>query len=281
MYEDPQGRMRRLLSAYAANAEVQMRDEMNEEHRLQPITDPQQTALIQDFFTERQLYIADGHHRYETALNYREEIRQQRHIDDNDAVNYVLMSLIDVDDPGLLVLPTHRLLSRLSAAALSSLSSQQMEQYFIVRQLDPTATSDAMLAELARVGAEQPSLVVCNREHNWLLSPNEQGKRRMRESGHSAAWNELDVAVAHTLLLETLLGIKAEEVTSGTYIKYTRDAEQAREAVQKGEAQVALLLNATKVRQICEVAQADDRMPQKSTYFYPKLISGLVMNPLW
>ncbi|HAE83883.1 MAG TPA: DUF1015 domain-containing protein [Ktedonobacter sp.] len=281
MYEDPQGRMRRLLSAYAANAEVQMRDEMNEEHRLQPITDPQQTALIQDFFTERQLYIADGHHRYETALNYREEIRQQRHIDDNDAVNYVLMSLIDVDDPGLLVLPTHRLLSRLSVAALSSLSSQQMEQYFIVRQLDPTATSDAMLAELARVGAEQPSLVVCNREHNWLLSPNEQGKRRMRESGHSAAWNELDVAVAHTLLLETLLGIKAEEVTSGTYIKYTRDAEQAREAVQKGEAQVALLLNATKVRQICEVAQADDRMPQKSTYFYPKLISGLVMNPLW
>ena len=103
----------------------------------------------------------------------------------------------------------------------------------------------------------------------------------MMESGHSAAWNELDVAVAHTLVLEALLGIRAEDVTSGTYIRYTRDAEQALEAVRSGDAQATLLLNATRVRQICEVAQADDRMPQKSTYFYPKLMSGLVMNPLW
>ena len=110
---------------------------------------------------------------------------------------------------------------------------------------------------------------------------NEQGKKQMLASGHSAAWNDLDVAVAHTLILEALLGIHAEEVTSGTYVRYTRDAGQALEAVHSGNAQGALLLNATRVRQICEVAQADDRMPQKSTYYYPKLISGLVMNPLW
>ncbi len=282
MYEDPQGRMRRLLSAYAAAAEVQITDEVNEGHRLQPITDPAQVALIQDFFAERQLYIADGHHRYETALNYREEVREQRrHIDDDDAVNFVLMALIDVDDPGLLVLPTHRLLFGLSSEALGSLNSQQLAQYFTVRQLDTTATSDAMLAELASVGEKQPPLVVSTREQNWLLQLNESGKRRMLESGHSAAWNELDVAVAHTLVLDTLLGIRAEDITSGMYIRYTRDAEQANEAVRSGDAQAALLLNATRIKQICEVAQADDRMPQKSTYFYPKLISGLVMNPLW
>src|SRR6266566_7197895 len=85
MYEDPQGRMRRLLSTYAADAEVQFTDEVNEGHRLQPITDPAQVVLFQDFFAERQLYIADGHHRYETALNYREEIRElRRHINDDD-----------------------------------------------------------------------------------------------------------------------------------------------------------------------------------------------------
>src|SRR5205823_13269849 len=115
MYEDPQGRMRRLLSVYASNAQVQITDEVNEEHHLQAITDLEQIALIQNFFAERQLYIADGHHRYETALNYREEIREQRrNIYPDDPVNFVLMALIDLDDPGLLVLPTHRLLFGLS-----------------------------------------------------------------------------------------------------------------------------------------------------------------------
>ena len=250
--------------------------------RLQPITDPAQVVFFQDFFAERQLYIADGHHRYETALNYREEIRElRRHINDDDAVNFVLMALIDVDDPGLLVLPTHRLLFGLSSEALGSLNSQQLAQYFTVQQLDTTMKSDAMLAVLASSGEKQPSLVVVTRDQNWLLLLNESGRRRMMESGHSAAWNALDVAVAHTLVLEALLGIRAEDVTSGTYIRYTRDAEQALEVVRSGDAQAALLLNATRVRQICEVAQADDRMPQKSTYFYPKLMSGLVMNPLW
>ena len=119
MYEDPQGRIRRLLAAHASNADIQFTDEVNEQHRLHLFTDPTQIALIQNFFAERQLYIADGHHRYETALNYREEIREQRrYIHENDAVNFVLMALIDVDDPGLLVLPTHRLLIGLSPEAL-------------------------------------------------------------------------------------------------------------------------------------------------------------------
>ena len=120
LYDDPQGRIRRLLGAYADKAEVRMTDEVGEGHRLQHITDPAQIDLIQNFFAERQLYIADGHHRYETALNYREEIREQRrqlHVD--DAVQFVLMALVDVDDPGLLVLPTHRLLSGLPSHGLT------------------------------------------------------------------------------------------------------------------------------------------------------------------
>src|SRR5205085_3932974 len=127
VYDDPQDRMRRLLTAYAANPEITITDEVNEEHRLHPITDANQIALIQNFFAERQLYIADGHHRYETALNYRDEVREQRrHLHVEDAVNFVLMALIDVDDPGLLVLPTHRLLFGLSSEALSSISSQRL-----------------------------------------------------------------------------------------------------------------------------------------------------------
>jgi len=282
VYDDPQGRMRRLLTPYAENPEIMITDEANEEHRLHPITDTDQIALIKNFFAERQLYIADGHHRYETALNYREEIRQQRkQLHPDDAVNFVLMALIDTDDPGFLVLPTHRLLFGLNPFAINALSSEDLAQYFTVRTLDMAGASETTLKQLAQAGEESPSLVLSTAQQRWLLSLNAQGKSRMAESGHSEAWNELDVAVAHTLVIEDLLGLSLADITAGKSIRYIRDAQEALQAVQSGEAQAAILLNATPVKQVRDVAKADDRMPQKSTYFYPKLISGLVMNPLW
>jgi len=285
MYDDPQGRMRALLAPYAAGAEVKITDEVNEEHRLQPITDSKQIALIQDFFAERQLYIADGHHRYETALNYRNEVREQRHgLDPDDAINFVLMALVDLDDPGLLILPTHRVLFGLDAGAFHALSSEYFAQYFKVRELGRAGTDpglEFLEQELVQASEHHPSFVVSTVEQTWLLSLNEQGRRRMVESGHSAAWNELDVAVAHLLVLEELLGLSAGDIRAGKYVRYMHDAPEALQAVQTGEAQAALLFHATRVRQVCDVAKADDRMPQKSTYFYPKLITGLVMNPLW
>ncbi|MHB8599272.1 MAG: DUF1015 domain-containing protein [Ktedonobacteraceae bacterium] len=283
LYDDPQGRIRRLLGTCAAQAEVQITDEANEGHSLHPIADEQVVSSIMDFFLQRQLYIADGHHRYETALQYRDEIREQRHeLLDTDAANFVLMALIDLDDPGMLVLPTHRLLFNLNPEALQGLTSENLARYFTVQTLGDTLSSEALVAQLA-VGADvsRPSLVLSVAGQNWLLSINEQGQQRMQESGHSAAWNNLDVAVAHTLIIEDMLGLNAQDMTAGTNIRYMRDAKQALQAVQAGEAQAAILLNATRVRQICDVADADDRMPQKSTYFYPKLITGLVMNPLW
>lgn len=282
MYEDPQGRIRRLLSAYAAQAEIHFTDELNEEHLLQPITDAQQSALLHDFFSERQLYIADGHHRYETALNYREEVREQRkQIASDDAVNFALMALIDVDDPGLLVLPTHRLLFNLDAERLQALSQQNLTRYFTVRALVTGEASETLLQQLVQAGEDAPSFLITTATRKLLLSLNEYGKARMTQTGHSEAWNELDVSVAHTLVLEELVGLSAADATAGTYLGYTPDAQQALQAVETGEAQAALLLNATKVRQVCAVSQADESMPQKSTYFYPKLITGLVLNPLW
>ncbi|HZU69899.1 MAG TPA: DUF1015 domain-containing protein [Ktedonobacteraceae bacterium] len=284
LYNDPQGRIRKLLNSSATNPEVKITDEVGEEHVLRAITDRQHIALIQDFFAGRQLFIADGHHRYETALNYREEVlEQRRQLRPDDAVNFVLMALIDIDDPGLVVLPTHRLVFGLGQDALDALAAGRLADYFTVRTLGQAgeANADALLQELAAAGTSVPSLIVQTANQAWLLSLNEQGRARMAHSGHSDAWNELDVAVAHTLVLEHLLGLRAEDVTAGTHIRYTRDAQQALAAVRKGDAQLALLLNPTRVRQVCEVAGAGDKMPQKSTYFYPKLITGLVMNPLW
>jgi uncharacterized protein (DUF1015 family) len=280
MYDDPQGRLRRLFANYVSGRALRITDEVGEEHRLQPITDAEQISLIQDFFAQRPLYIADGHHRYETALNYREQIREQRRkLHDDDAVSFVLMALVDLDDPGLVVLPTHRLLFGLSEQALQNLSSQKLGQYFSLQDLDPQASSDELLRQLA--AAAGSSSILSTPQRNRLLSLNGQGRERMERSGHAAAWNELDVAVVHTLILEDLLGISPAEAAAGAHLRYTRDAEQALEAVQSEEAQAALLLEPTLVRQICDVAAADERMPQKSTYFYPKLITGMVINPLW
>lgn len=281
MYDDPQGRMRRMLSPYGEQAELQCTDDAGEEHRLHAITDAQQIALIQDFFEQRQLYIADGHHRYETALAYRQEILEQRHeLHPEDAANFALMALIDLDDPGLLVLPTHRLLFGLEQEVLEQLSAQQLAQYFTVQPITTSVTSEVE-QQLAQAGQEEPAFIISMAQQTLLLRLNEQGKMHMQSSGHSAAWNELDVAVAHQLILEELLGLGAAAMAAGAHIRYNRDAAEALQAVHTGEAQVALLLNATRVRQICAVAEADDQMPQKSTYFYPKLITGLVMNPLW
>jgi uncharacterized protein (DUF1015 family) len=282
MYEDPQGRIRRLLNTYATNPQVSILDEAGEEHRLHPINDPQQIALIQNFFAERQLYIADGHHRYETALAYQAEMREQRRdLHPDDAINFTLMALIDVDDPGWLVLPTHRLLFNLSQDALAALSPEQLARYFHVQFLEPTATPDVVLAQLTAAGQQGPSFVIWTTNQATLLQLNEQGERLMAASDHSAAWNRVDVAIAQRLILEELLGISATDMAAGTHVRFTHEPEQAFQALKKGDIQAMLLLNSTPLRQVCEVAQADDRMPQKSTYLYPKLITGLVMNPLW
>ncbi len=282
LYEDPQGRMRRLLSNLADQAAIQVSDEAGEEHRFHPLNDPEQIALIHDFFSQHQLYIADGHHRYTTALSYQQEILAQRkELNPEDGINFVLMALIDVDDPGMLVLPTHRLLHNLPAEAQRKLSAEHLSPYFNVQVLAEGSTQGTVLQALKDAGQKNASLAVLCPHQTLLLSINEQGQHAMEQSGHTSAWNVLDVAIAQHLVLELVLGLRAEDMTAGTYVRYTHDSTEAFASVHNGAAQGALILNATPLRQVCDVAQADDRMPQKSTYLYPKLITGLIINPLW
>lgn len=282
LYDDPQRRITGLLNRYADEAEIQIKDEVGEEHRLHPISDPQQIALIHDFFSQRQLHIADGHHRYTTALSYQQEILAQRkELNQEDGINFMLMALIDVEDPGMLVLPTHRLLNNLSQEALRKLSQEQLSRHFSVQFLDQGLPQDTVLQVLHKAGQERASLVILHPDQTLLVSINEQGQHAMEQSGHTAAWNVLDVAIAQHLVLESILGLSAEDMIAGTHVRYTHDSTEAFHSVRSGASQAALILNATPLRQVCDVAQADDRMPQKSTYFYPKLTTGLVINPLW
>ncbi|HEY7414497.1 MAG TPA: DUF1015 domain-containing protein [Ktedonobacteraceae bacterium] len=282
LYEDPQGRLRRLLNTFADQATIQITDDASEEHRFHALTDPQQIELIRDFFSQRQLYIADGHHRYTTALSYQQEILAQRkELNPEDGINFVLMALVDVDDPGMLVLPTHRLLHNLHTEAQRKLSPEHLSRYFNVQVLAEGSSQATVLQALKDAGQKSSSLVVLCPHQTLLLSVNEQGQQAMEQSGHTSAWNVLDVAITQHLVLESVLELRAEDMTAGTYVRYTHDSMEAFESVRGGTSQAALILNATPLRQVCDVAQADDRMPQKSTYLYPKLTTGLIINPLW
>ncbi|HEX5155569.1 MAG TPA: DUF1015 domain-containing protein [Ktedonobacterales bacterium] len=286
LYDDPAGELASLLGFIRTQEPLAVfSDDAGEEHHLWIAQDDALAAQVAAFFADRQLYIADGHHRYETALTYREEVRALRHdLDEDDAVNFTLMGLSALNDPGLVVLPTHRILRDLDAARLATLD-ETLAAHFTSEPLE--GESADWLRALA-AGEAGTAFVLVRPDGARLIKLNDAGARAMldvrgEDVGASDAWRTLDVAVLHALVLDAALGVTPAAVRAGEHISYTRDAETAATAVRAGSdgAQLAALLNATPPAAIRDVARAGDRMPQKSTYFYPKLITGLVINPLW
>ena len=290
LYDDPAGELARILDALRAQPSLAaFLDDAGEEHRLWVAHDDALVGPVADFFADRQLYIADGHHRYETALTYRDEVRAQRpDLDADDAVNFTLMGLTALEDPGLVVLPTHRILRNVDAARLNALD-QALAANFTSEPL--TGESDDWLRGLAEAENTGAAFALVRPDGARLLRLTDAGRAAMREIrgediGASDAWRALDVAALHALILDAALGVTPAMVRAGEHVSYTRDAGAAAAAVRADNAdgdgaQLALLLNATPPAAIRDVARAGDRMPQKSTYFYPKLITGLVINPLW
>jgi uncharacterized protein (DUF1015 family) len=280
LYQDEKETLQQLFKALNEFApEADFTDEAGEEHWLLPITDESHIRTIQDFFIDQRLYIADGHHRYETALAYRDELREMRkELPPEDAANFVLMSLSAFEDPGVVILPTHRLIKGVAAERVRSLA-EVLKPYFIIEVLPSSASATQALDALtAEAGA---AFVFVTAEQTFRLRARPEVAQHMAATGRSAGWQTLDVAILQTLALEEGLGLDAEAMTSGDFLTYIRDADAAVAAVQNGKAQLAALVRPTRVEQLRDVAAAGDRMPQKSTYFYPKLITGLVINPLW
>ena len=291
LYDDPAGELAALLRPWTLEPQAaDFRDEAEERHRLWPVRDATLAATVADFFAERKLYIADGHHRYETALAYRDEQRALRKGEDftaDDPANFTLMALAALEDPGLAVLPTHRVLRDLDPLQVAELG-ERMSAYFDIAPLD-TATTEETLAALAQAGAGgRTAFALVGPNGMLLLRLLPAGRAAMDDlpaehAAASAAWRALDLAVLHELVLRRGLGISDEQVRAGEHVTYTRDAGQAHDAVraQPDGTTLAMLVNSTPPAAIRDVALAGDRMPQKSTYFYPKLITGLVINPVW
>lgn len=244
-------------------------------HRLWVVNDPVAIQALREDFAGRKLYIADGHHRYETGLRYRDTLEEQGTY--LPGASYTLMTLTDMADPGLTVFPTHRLVRGLEGFDGAALLSACQED-FILEPQQNRADSEKALENLYQEGKHAFALYSGK---GWtVLTLKDPAVMEALLPGTSPAYRTLDVSILHSLVLERLLGIDKENMASQKNLTYTRSAEEAQRSVDQGESQCCFLLNPTRVEEIGQVAQNGEKMPQKSTYFYPKLITGLVVNSL-
>jgi uncharacterized protein (DUF1015 family) len=293
LYEDPMRRLPELLTeVIGGQPALDFKDEAGEVHTLWQVMEGDLAADVAEFFQDRQLYIADGHHRYETCLSYREQ-QAALHtpygdIGAEDPTNFTLMALCDLEDPGLVVLPTHRILRDLDVRRVAELE-QSLSPYFQIEPLSGDLSAAELLALLGAGRGDTPAAVLVRSADALLVTEKPDGREAMDHlegeyAGASAAWREQDLAVLHELVLRRGLDISPEMVRAGEHISYTREAGEAVAAARPAdthESTLALLVRPTPPAAIRDVARAGERMPQKSTYFYPKLITGLVINPLW
>lgn len=268
----------KIDSLSKSEPDIQLQDNDNVTHRMWIIKDEKAIADICSDFTDRKLYIADGHHRYETALNYRNYLREQGLAKEGDACDYQMMMLVDMEHPGLVVFPTHRLVRN-----LDSFNAERVidgcKEYFDVTEHSDINTIESTLMELYNQGKKAYAFYCGGSSYKLLVLKDTNIIKKLLPNA-STATQQLDVTILHTLILEKIFGIDAENMAKQINLTYTKIFDEAISPVQQGNSQCAFILNPTRVSEIREVASNGEKMPQKSTYFYPKMITGLVMNQL-
>ncbi|MGA8151116.1 MAG: DUF1015 domain-containing protein [Terriglobales bacterium] len=293
LYSDPAGEVDTLLNTEVTAPDISVDDEYGVRHQVTKISDPSLIELVRVKMRDKQLIIADGHHRYETALNYRNERRAQAASGSSDPqppsrsdpqrqasaeiapYEMVMMTFINMDSPGLVILPTHRVVHGLAGFSPDSLRARA-RQYFSVEEADPSIDAARALGILREAGHAGTALLAVTADRAFLFdTPKTIGSDFF--GSLSLRQQSLDVIQLHKCLLEGVLGISEEAIREQQNISYIRDAGEAMTRVRDGKADVAFLMNPVKMRQMRNVALAGEVLPQKSTDFYPKLLSGLTI----
>jgi uncharacterized protein (DUF1015 family) len=260
LYDDPAGAAWGALAAHLESEPwASVTDEDGTVHRLWRVTDPAALAAVQEALAPAELLIADGHHRYETARVHHSE----------GGAGHVLMCLVALQDPGLTVFPTHRLLTDIrDREALRSTIERDFE-IAPTDQLEPTGDGPVRMGYLD--GRHRRPLMLTLRDPATVAAALPDKPEPYRE---------LDTAVLEALVLHGALGMSEDDISHLNGLDYARDTEQARERVEAGTAQAAFFMRATPVAQVRDVAATGESMPPKSTYFFPKVLTGMVFNLL-
>jgi uncharacterized protein (DUF1015 family) len=275
LYSDPPGEIEQALDARTAARPWQMvEDEHSTRHSVWRVTDSETVDRVVRAMRSKQLVIADGHHRYETALAYR-DLRRAQQAEDLRA-EYVMMTFVRLETAGLTILATHRVLHSMDGFEWERMLSEA-GRYFDCEAADSESPA-ALLEGLARGGRDRPTLAAyAGRGKVALLRLRPDADLTGALPGLPASLARLDVVLLHRLLLGRVLGVSPQAVRDEKCLRYARQAEDALSQVDGGAAQLAFLLNPTPVREVWENALQGRVLPQKSTDFYPKLLSGLTV----
>jgi len=285
LYAQPKQTIHRILSVAVEGAQPFIDAELDDGDavKLWRITDTAVIDKIQREMAELTVLIADGHHRYEATLRYRELLRGERGTGTGrEAYNFILTYFAELSDDNLVILPTHRLVRGFVHKPFLELE-QALQTYFYVEQHPKTAEGKSSFLKALKTAAKKHRVIGASfkRDPRYLIL-RLKNKRIMQRLAKdmSAALRELDVSTLHLLILEHILGMSAEQQASGETLRYSQDEEAVLQALEKEEFQAAFILSATKKEEILTVVAGGEKMPQKSTYFYPKLSSGLIVNKI-
>ncbi|MEJ2156324.1 MAG: DUF1015 domain-containing protein [Desulfobacteraceae bacterium] len=286
LYSDGNGILDQLMRYADGKApDMELLDDKGLRHKLWRITDPRIQAHVTDSMKDQCIYIADGHHRYETALNYRQWVRERTSdFDENHPANFVMMSLSSLKDPGMVIFPAHRLLKAVSADERNALLDK-VERYFTVRSYSTEQGMEQALAEFDKalaVNARRNAigLYMADRAALYTMILKDGVMQERYGNELPEALTDLDVTVLTRLLMMELLQFDQARLDDATKIGYATTSRAAVGCVQDGDADMAFILNPTRIEQVQRVAQEGLIMPRKSTYFYPKVLSGQVFNLL-
>jgi|HubBroStandDraft_6_1064221.scaffolds.fasta_scaffold47223_3 uncharacterized protein (DUF1015 family) len=274
LYSDPnEAAWQALAPVTEEPAWAQITDADGTVHRLWRVSDPAAIATVQGATRGAELLIADGHHRYETMQAYAEEVDAAGGSADGEH-HYMLMCLVALEDPGLTVFPTHRLIGGLDDERRGALERALQRDFEIV---------EVPIEEIAPAPGEGPLQLgyFDRREGRALrLTISDQAIADAALPGCSEAYRHLDTGVLETLLLKNALGLSDDDIAHFNGLFYARDTAEALAMVRSGDYDAAFLMRPTPVGQVRDVAAAGENMPPKSTYFFPKLLTGLLFNPL-
>jgi uncharacterized protein (DUF1015 family) len=289
LYEDKKGAMAPIYQQVFSSGPPSMEagDDEGVRRKVWMVDDPGILKRVWEIMKPKEIYIADGHHRYETALAYREK---QRHEFPNgtgrETYNFTMMYFAAMEDPGVFILPTHRVVSNLedfeAISFLDQLRPDFMMEAFEFQEGNEKAVRDRLLQQLAfRPEKERVlGMLLKGLKKYYLLTLKNNRAIKRIEPGIAPSLEALDVNLLHIPILQKRLKIGAQDLAASKRVIYFKDPGEAAAAVQSGEGQIAFFLNPTRTYQVRDVSLAGETMPSKSTFFYPKLLSGLVINPL-
>jgi uncharacterized protein (DUF1015 family) len=279
LYPDPNGQAQNLLdTAIAGKTPLEATDHLGVVHRLWPLNDIQVAAALAALVGPQPAFVADGHHRYETACNYRDQLAAEGPLAPNHPANFVLMMCVGMSDPGLLVLPTHRLFRGLPAMGSGELVAKLGDSFETRLAGEGSDLAANVWEEIETVGAQQTLGFFTSKDERWVIaSLTNSGRTKLAQLApeHSAPWRSLGVAMLHRLVIDALL--EAPNIPKPRYVHLV---EEVVDGLESGEFPLAALVMPATVEHIRTISEHHERMPAKSTYFYPKLLSGLVINPL-